>query len=930
MTISTMSEWCWWWKWRCVVVLGLLVLVVGVLTPPVDANTEDDNSRNYRRRQQVPRHNRRNVVVGRGNFCPYTVSKMVSCKVANGTETYMGKVAIGKRIQFMTMTRPRYVTSFKEVQETEYGCCPGFYGDNCDNTCFNCTQIHNLLSRVRTLEAKLLRSPSASLPPLDEPIIQMGLPDTSHVNGHPLNRGRGRGRGRQNNRGRGRENNGRGRGGRGGNNRRKNGGGRRDQDPRGDIDIVEEGGNDAYDVNRLDNSPRSTLTMAPADSNQCSCPPGPPGPPGLDGRRGLDGQDGLPGPPGAPGAVVTHGSGGDVGSEINFIPGPAGLPGIPGPPGPRGNDGSEGRPGPPGPAGQPGRGGQDGSPGRQGPPGLPGTPGESIQGPKGAPGLDGLTGKHGPVGPPGPPGIVGPSGQKGEPGLNGIAGSPGQPGQKGEIGPVGTPGPQGRVGPPGLQGAIGPQGAAGPPGAPAPLSPVPGGLDRFNSDYLGSVGDVFEGSGYGIVIDDDEYPLGIPGLPLPRGQPGLPGPKGEKGDAGPEGAPGPKGDRGFEGVRGSPDGTETRPIQELFQTVAHLRENLNLLDARVRILETELPKIIGFAGEESLLPGSPDAPYDPNSRVPSAADNLSTTADDLFRQVDRLNGLVNSALPTLDGGLTPSLQIPPPPDSSVTFPVEVAASGERDSRVEADHSHLLRPEIPRTESPVGSATQDSVSYSYEEDLNAVTDETEERNGYHYEEYEYDPNDYEEYGDEYTYEYYDYDNTRRKRQHNRNNIQNDVNAVNGTNYSVHEDTENSASSNVKKQKTRNRTGKTIKIKKTPKQDNSRLSSEKKSRHNISAPHDGSPSLRTRRLNSASKRNTLKTPKSSSTNLSSEISIDKMDRIINRAKLLRKRQQMSRRRKDIIHPLRRSSHKSGRSKREAMFHFRKFSAKDITWI
>lgn len=41
------------------------------------------------------------------------------------------------------------------------------------------------------------------------------------------------------------------------------------------------------------------------------------------------------------------------------------------------------------------------------------------------------------------------------------------------------------------------------------------------------------------------------------------------------------------------DGAEGRPIQELFHTVALLRENLNLLDARVRILETELPKIIG-------------------------------------------------------------------------------------------------------------------------------------------------------------------------------------------------------------------------------------------------------------------------------------------------------------------------------------------------
>lgn len=40
---------------------------------------------------------------------------------------------------------------------------------------------------------------------------------------------------------------------------------------------------------------------------------------------------------------------------------------------------------------------------------------------------------------------------------------------------------------------------------------------------------VFEGSGFGLHIDDDEYPLGIPGIPLPPGRPGPPGPRGQKG-----------------------------------------------------------------------------------------------------------------------------------------------------------------------------------------------------------------------------------------------------------------------------------------------------------------------------------------------------------------------------------------------------------------
>ena len=99
--------------------------------------------------------------------------------------------------------------------------------------CFNCTQIQHLESRVRTLEAKLLRSPSASYPPLENPVIQMGLPDTSHVQNHPLNGRRGRGRGRGGgSRGRSNRNSNRNRG--RGNDRRNNG--RRGNDVIQDVD----------------------------------------------------------------------------------------------------------------------------------------------------------------------------------------------------------------------------------------------------------------------------------------------------------------------------------------------------------------------------------------------------------------------------------------------------------------------------------------------------------------------------------------------------------------------------------------------------------------------------------------------------------------------------------------------------------------------
>ncbi|KAF2367746.1 EMI domain [Trinorchestia longiramus] len=141
------------------------------------------------------------------NFCPYSVVKTVSCLVPNGTETYQTRVAVGGAFQTMTMERPRLVTSYKEVKETNYACCPGFYGDNCDTTCFNCTQMAALESRVRLLEARVLRSrgravlagtennevlgpdDDGDLDDLDFEMkpIKMGRPDVSHVNGHPLN-----------------------------------------------------------------------------------------------------------------------------------------------------------------------------------------------------------------------------------------------------------------------------------------------------------------------------------------------------------------------------------------------------------------------------------------------------------------------------------------------------------------------------------------------------------------------------------------------------------------------------------------------------------------------------------------------------------------------------------------------------------------------
>ncbi|XP_068242283.1 uncharacterized protein [Palaemon carinicauda] len=721
-----MKETSLWWKCRSVIVVTLMLAVLAHF--PVEA------ARRKPLKRQLRSYGGRGMSSS-GNFCPYTVSKMVSCKVVNGTESYTGRVAVGARIQLMTMQRPRYVTSFKEVQETEYGCCPGFHGSNCDISCFNCTQIYNLESRVRTLEAKLLRSPSASLPPLDPPIIQMGLPDTSHVEGHPLNGRRDRGRGQRGRNGASR--------GRGKNGRR--GTGRQASSRGSDIDIEEESGYDAYDVDNSVTLPRPTLSAAPSGSDQCSCPPGPPGPPGLpgpEGRRGNDGRDGIPGQPGLPGppGAVTQTSGSGDGSTTSIISGP---PGPPGPSGPPGLQGVPGEPGINGQRGRPGRPGPPGQAGNQGPPGPPGLPGLGEPGTKGEPGIPGLPGERGVSGPPGLPGIIGPPGVKGEPGLIGLAGRPGEPGLKGEIGPVGAPGPKGDagfLGPPGPRGPVGPP---GPRGSPGPTIPIPGSLDQFG-------GGDFEGSGYDLLIDDDEYPLGIPGIP--RGRPGPPGQKGDRGDPGRAGIPGPKGEQGLQIGAGAPGG-DSRPIQDLFQTVAMLRENLNLLDARVRILETELPKIIGLAGEDRLLPGYPDSPYDP-----SAASSVGAAADELYKQVNRLNGLVNSALPSIE-------------EHTVTPPRQAGDSTAGSSYTEEEGSALLETvDYPEPLQPAVFPTEQSTTEGSGEEATipspprqkgkpASEDEDED-----YYDYEYGAYDYDNGGERLQYEYYEYEeDIRKKRQ-----------------------------------------------------------------------------------------------------------------------------------------------------------------------
>ncbi|CAB1316496.1 unnamed protein product, partial [Coregonus sp. 'balchen'] len=71
------------------------------------------------------------------NWCQYTVSKIVSCQVHNGTETLVKRVFQSCRWPgpcsnlIRTLVRPTYRLTYRQVTALEWRCCPGFLGDDC-------------------------------------------------------------------------------------------------------------------------------------------------------------------------------------------------------------------------------------------------------------------------------------------------------------------------------------------------------------------------------------------------------------------------------------------------------------------------------------------------------------------------------------------------------------------------------------------------------------------------------------------------------------------------------------------------------------------------------------------------------------------------------------------------------------------------------
>uniref|UniRef100_A0ABM5EMK7 Collagen alpha-1(XXVI) chain isoform X2 n=1 Tax=Pogona vitticeps TaxID=103695 RepID=A0ABM5EMK7_9SAUR len=326
----------------------------------------------------------------RRNWCHYTVTRMVSCQLQNGSETVIQRVYQSCRWPgpcanlVRTLIRPTYKISYRTVTALEWRCCPGFTGSNCEEECMNCTKLTDMTERLNTLEAKILLLEAAERVPPSEndlPVVRTTATwyDDFVPDAIPLAKP--------------------------GTVLRK---------PVGPVGLPGPTG-----------KPGPKGEKGEVGDRGMSGPPGllgPPGPRGYPGETGMPGPPGPPGPPASPSLPLTF----QQGVLYSLQPGAEKENGEPqlastvidtilaGLPGPRGAPGPIGQPGPPGSSGPKGAPGSVGTPGLQGIPGSPGQPGpKGSKGDRGEKGQVGLTGERGIKGIPGEPGKKGEEGDKG-------------------------------------------------------------------------------------------------------------------------------------------------------------------------------------------------------------------------------------------------------------------------------------------------------------------------------------------------------------------------------------------------------------------------------------------------------------------------------------------------------------------------------------
>ncbi|KAJ6659144.1 hypothetical protein lerEdw1_019447 [Lerista edwardsae] len=115
----------------------------------------------------LPPHARTPLAGTHLNWCSYTVTRMVSCHIQNGT--YLQRVFQSCRWpmgctggSYRTIVRPTYKQAYKTVTALEWKCCPGHTGANCEAGCLNCSKLSELLERLNFLEAKVVTLSVAS------------------------------------------------------------------------------------------------------------------------------------------------------------------------------------------------------------------------------------------------------------------------------------------------------------------------------------------------------------------------------------------------------------------------------------------------------------------------------------------------------------------------------------------------------------------------------------------------------------------------------------------------------------------------------------------------------------------------------------------------------------------------------------------------
>ncbi|KAK7087893.1 hypothetical protein V1264_021885 [Littorina saxatilis] len=74
-----------------------------------------------------------------GRWCPRVTTRLVSCLQPQWEWSNGRAIHHRKRV-------------FRWKREVAWGCCPGFKGDNCDQECFNCTMLHDVMSRLSATE----------------------------------------------------------------------------------------------------------------------------------------------------------------------------------------------------------------------------------------------------------------------------------------------------------------------------------------------------------------------------------------------------------------------------------------------------------------------------------------------------------------------------------------------------------------------------------------------------------------------------------------------------------------------------------------------------------------------------------------------------------------------------------------------------------